>query len=80
MARSFRDIKSPQQKMDDLVWLVNQARHVVPKRLGKVEELCPAIVYSNTDEEPQKLYLGKPEDLLTAFPHEGIAEAEAPVG
>lgn len=79
MSYGRRGIKSPQEKMSDFVALVNATPHIIPKRIGEVSELCPAIVYSGADEEPQKLYLGSPADLLTAFPHEGIAEAEASV-
>ena len=75
-----RGLKSPHEKMDDFIWLVNETPHIIPRRLGTVSELCPAIVYSDKEDEPQRLYLGKSEDLLTAFPHEGIAETEAPKG
>lgn len=75
-----RGFKSPQEKMEDFIWLVNETPHVIPRRLGTVTELCPAIVYSDNENVLQKLYLGTPEDLLTAFPHEGIAEEEAPKG
>ncbi len=66
--------------MRTLLELVNEVPKIIPKRIGEVAEMSAAIAYSNTDEEPLVVHLGTPEDLLTAFPHEGIAEDEAPVG
>lgn len=60
---------------ENLVELVNAIPKVIPERVGVVETLTAAITYSDNDKDAPALYMGSEEALLTAFPHDEIAES-----
>jgi hypothetical protein len=70
---------SNKNDIDELLWLVNNTPKIIPQHMGKVEELCPTIVYSE-DDGKYSLHLGDSEDILVSSCHEDIAPTEAPVG
>lgn len=73
---SFFDRDS--NKMEDLLWLINNGQHVKPKRIGEVQEVSPAILYAEDEDTSHVLHIGKPQDFFTGWAHEDIAKEEAP--
>jgi len=80
MSQYFEARATEEEKIEEFVWLVNNTPHIIPERMGEAEELCPAIVYAETNEETPRLYMGSPSDYLTSWPHEDIATKEASIG
>ena len=78
MARGRFGSYTPEARMNELLRLVNTVPRIIPKRIGEVTGMCPAIVYAHTDDELYKLFMGDPDDLLKVFSHQEIAKTETP--